>query len=105
MARVHPEPRYIRPETIDIGDTIRVTFPKHQGMTNSITGTVAKREEHGMRRHMLTEEGGRLLVWEPGKHENFRVTLLDRNPKREPEQLEIFNNETGADIGELRKRL
>jgi hypothetical protein len=104
VARIHPEPRPIKPELIEIGDTIRITFKPYEGVTSELIGTVAERKDYGMQRHLHTAEGGRLLVWEPGKHEPVKITLLDRAP-RTAETLDIFDNETGADIGEIRKRL
>lgn len=75
-----PEPRFIKPETVDIGDTIRVVAPDvGDGVERSWIGKVATREDNGSVRAYFTAERGRILTWEPGKPYP-RVTLLNREP-------------------------
>lgn len=98
--RGKPEPRFIRPETIDVGDTIRVTFKKNDGIEMSLVGTVARREDHGAMRQMITAEGGIILAWSPGEARNVRVTLLDRAPHVAPALFDM-----NAEIGDIRQRI
>lgn len=75
-----PEPRFIKPESVDIGDTIRVTTQGNDGITTEKVGKVARRDDHGNVRAYFTAENGRLLSWTPGKS-SPRITLLNREPE------------------------
>lgn len=96
------DPRFIRPETVEIGDTVRVTYPVNGGIEVSKVGTVASREDHGNLRIYLTAEGGHLFDWQPHTTRHVRVTLLARNP---PASGETLFDMPMADIGEIRQRI
>lgn len=76
MARIN-EPRHIKPETICIGDTIRVTHT-HKDVTKTVVGTVAERHVYNHSTDYVTAAGVTLLNhfrYTPNSH---TVTLLDR---------------------------
>lgn len=73
------EPRYVKPENVEVGDYIRVAYPTQDGVQMHKTGRVGRREDHGHVRHVLTSEGGRLFTWEPDKPA-VRVTLIESAP-------------------------
>lgn len=77
MGSAHLFPRAIDPSLIEIGDTIKVTHKKSHGMQMSMTGTVAKRDDHGATRYYMTEEGGTLLAWNV-KRKDVHILLLHR---------------------------
>lgn len=97
------EPRFIRPENIEIGDTIRVAYPVNGGIRIIKEGTVAERQDHNACRILLTAEGGHLLAWEPGGQRDIRITLLDRKPVNNDPTL--FDLPMTADLGEVRARI
>ncbi len=74
--------RFIRPETVLIGDLIRVVGEPVDGVTTARVGRVHKRDYQGSDRVLFTEEGGEILRWSPYRA-NARVTLLER--ARQPE--------------------
>ena len=82
---VLPFPRFIRPEQVEIGDTVRVKVKTVQGVTPIREGVVAERDYRGSERVLLTAEGGELFAWHPS-HGGPQVTLLARN-EAEPETL------------------
>lgn len=90
----------IQPELIEIGDTISVTHKREQGIVLVLEGTVAKRQDSGNVRYLLTVEGGTLLAWEPGR-KGVRVTLLSRPESLQPQITFIndFLEETRERIG------
>lgn len=69
-------PRYIKPETVMIGDTLRVTR-KEGDVTYSKTGTVASRAYEGAFRAYYSAEGHELLRWRPDQT-TPTVTLIHR---------------------------
>lgn len=81
-------PRPIRPELIEIGDKVRVTFPTKKGVTMTHEGVVSSRVDHGAVRFLYTEEGATLFSWQVGKSA-LRVLLLDRPPAPQ-EPLSLF---------------
>lgn len=84
-------PRYIKPESADTGDLIRVTYKATEGVTMTREGIVHHVESHGRVRFLMTEEGGNLLAWEPGEGTTARVTLLAVSDKAQPALFELEN--------------
>ena len=84
MPRKTIEPRYIKPESIHIGDTVRIVW-EVDDTERTATGKVAKREHYGATTGYYTASGVELFMYNPGqvpfivgatiKH----VTLLDRS--------------------------
>lgn len=86
MTRPGNNGRHIKPETICIGDTIRVTW-KHKDVTKSNVGVVAKREVWTHSTTYLTAEGAELLTHFRYTPNNETITLLNR-PSEQTPQLE-----------------
>lgn len=76
-------PRYIKPETIHIGDTVKVT-KKTKDAEVSIVGIVANRDYEGGYRVLRTEGEVELLRWHPSINEKNKatVTLLQESKTR-----------------------
>lgn len=55
-------PRPIRPELVEVGDRIRVTFPKARGVVMTHEGVVHHRADSGDVRYLYTEEGATLIA-------------------------------------------
>jgi len=75
------EPRYIKAETICLGDTIKVTFPPDDDMDMERTyvGTVASRDRIPPFRTVYhTAKNAVLLHHVIGETPKYRITLLDR---------------------------
>lgn len=73
-----PQPRNIKPETICIGDTIRVTHT-HKDVTKSVVGTVGNRNVYGHSTEYATAEGVVLYThyrYIPDK--GYSIVLLER---------------------------
>lgn len=79
-------PKPIKPELVQIGDDITVTHAPNKGIVTSVRGVVARREDHGSVRHLVANEGGSIIAWEPGKDNKVRVVLHGR--------VEVNNQET-----------
>lgn len=73
-------PRQIKPELVEIGDTIEVELAKLAGMVIIRKGVVSAFGKNGNVRQLLTSEGGILCAWEPGKPSRVTVTLIKRAP-------------------------
>lgn len=71
--------RYITPASIEIGDTIRVTW-KTGDITHSRAAKVSAREYEGSMRVFTAEDGQEILRWHPSYNAQ-KVTLLDRAPR------------------------
>lgn len=71
------KPRYVKPENVAIGDTIRVTYPPLNGIKTDMVGVVASREYQGSDRVLATAEGGELLRYNPARKPPT-VTMLKR---------------------------
>jgi hypothetical protein len=71
-------PRPIAPELIEAGDTIECEFPETAGVTVIKRGIVAYVQAHAGQRHILTQEGTVLSVWQPGKNNRVKYTLINR---------------------------
>lgn len=81
-------PRKIDPATIQPGDRISVALPTRAGLSQTVTGTVAVRQDQGHTALFLTREGGVVFAWRIGSSVS-RVTLLSRGPV--PQQELDFN--------------
>lgn len=82
-------PRVIKPELIELGDTISVVHPRDQGIVCILEGVVHERKDSGNVRYLITKEGATLLAWTPGR--NVKVTLLSR-PEFKQESLTIVSD-------------
>jgi len=70
--------RHIKPETICIGDVIRVTH-KHKDVEKSVVGKVAKRDHYPRSTEYTTAEGVVLLEHFYATPQKVTVTLIQRN--------------------------
>lgn len=91
--------RVIKPEQIEIGDTISVTHPRDKGIVLVLEGVVHKKQSSGNVRYFTTKEGSTLLAWVPGVN-TVRVTLISR-PETPPAQIQFINDF----LDETRERL
>jgi hypothetical protein len=73
-------PRPILPESVEIGDKIRVTFRAREGVTMTYEGVVGSREDIGPTHIMSTREGGLLYSWNAHRTNAYTLELLDRPP-------------------------
>jgi hypothetical protein len=74
-----PKVRYITPASIEIGDTVRVTW-KVGDIEHSRVAKIAKRDYEGSMRVFFTRDGSELFRWHPAYNKEYTVTLLDRKP-------------------------
>jgi len=81
--------RYIRPETICIGDIIKVSW-NHKDVIKSIQGEVAHREHYTHSTEYSTAEGQVLCTHWRYQKPDFRVTLILRKSDTNPA---LFNME------------
>ncbi len=78
-------PREIKPELVEIGDTVRVVHKRKNGVVMTLEGVVGKRVDNGPARHMMTVEGSTLFAW-GGRHNSpVTVWLLNRKPQEQDE--------------------
>jgi len=70
-------PRTVKPETINRGDLIRVTWTTGD-VERSILGRVAEREYQGRTRVLSTSDGQELLRYIPGISSTTKVTMIRR---------------------------
>lgn len=77
-------PRYVKPETVHIGDVIRVTV-KVSDTEQTTMGRVAEREYQGSWRALKTELGVALAKYNPNidMENRQRITLIEAAPSRE----------------------
>ena len=77
-------PRYVKPETVHIGDVIRVTI-KVSDTEQTTMGRVAEREYQGSWRVLKTELGVTLATYNPNidMKNRQRITLIEAAPSRE----------------------
>lgn len=81
-------PYYIKPETVCIGDTIRVTYKGLPGgIEESATGIAVSRQIDRQRTALLTQSGDEILSYVAGSKPPYTVTLLNRN---EPTAVRLF---------------
>lgn len=73
-------PREIKPELIEIGDTIQVKFRRDGGLTVTHEGRVYESVTHGKTRYLRTAEGTTILAWEPGAPKRQTIILIKREP-------------------------
>lgn len=83
-------PRFIKPETIVLGDMIRVSS-KCDGIEFARTGIADTREHEGASTVYRTPEGGELLRWIPENARAFTVTLLQPSERRVPKPPALFH--------------
>lgn len=76
-------PRPIKPELIELGDTVTAVFKRDNGVQMTQSGTVEKIETRGATRLLRTREGGVIAAWSPGIGTGLTFTLTAR---REPPQ-------------------
>lgn len=79
MSRSLPPVRYIKPESIKIGDTIKVEGQYHDAVFTR-TGRVAKRDQQRGLTEWLTAQGVIMVTRYDSGHVdgNVKVTLLNR---------------------------
>jgi len=75
------KPRYILPETIHVGDVIRITT-KRDDIERTTVGKVASREHEGAATVLRTEAGHEIIRYIHENARSFKVTLLDPAPTR-----------------------
>lgn len=89
--RTATKPVYVKPEQVNVGDTIRVTFKELNGITTEMVGTVHERQHEGSDRVYYTREGGELFRWNISARPT-RITLLS---ERDPDgQVQLFDYES-----------
>lgn len=88
MRKVAKAARHIKPETIVIGDTIRVTR-KHKDVTVSTVGTVADRQHYTHSTEYLTADGVTILEYFRVTDKTVTVTLLNRPSEILPSLFEM----------------
>lgn len=74
-----PDVRYVLPETLHVGDLIRVKFTEDRGLTAYHEGVVGSIRAHGESRIVLTADGDVLLAYSTQtnwREKKSRVTLL-----------------------------
>lgn len=79
--RSTPQPRYIKAETVCIGDTIKVTYPatEQNDIARSYIGTVASRNRlPPFVTEYNTAKDQVLFSHVIGEKPTYRITLLDR---------------------------
>ena len=86
-------PSYIRPETVHVGDTIRVTW-KVDDTERTIVGTVAYREYQGASRVLSTASEHELLRYIPGNEPRNRVTVTLLHPSKDRSEPTLFDMES-----------
>lgn len=77
------EPKYIRPENVLIGDTIRVNYAEHHGLRVSVQAIVHSRVYQGEDRVYSTLEGAEIFRWNPS-HKAPTIILVEPAPAVEP---------------------
>lgn len=97
-----PLPRVIKPELVEIGDTVRVTLRKRNGITFIHEGTVASRVDRGSARLMLTRERAILFAWGGDRQPPIKVELLARPPVA---QVPLFPEEFSEAMEAVRERI
>jgi hypothetical protein len=83
MTRATPPVRYIKPESIQIGDTVKVSKPFQDAIVSTV-GIVAKRDHVGDFTEYLTAQGVLLLEHNRRMPEKVKVTLLNRTLDNTP---------------------
>lgn len=87
-------PRFVKPQTVRIGDIIRVAW-KTGNVERSITGKVGAREYEYSTRVLLSDDGQELMRYGGAVEEtNVRVTMLERGEAGKAlESLTLFDVE------------
>jgi hypothetical protein len=94
MRRGKPDPRFITPASIDVGDTIRVTWK-----VGEVEHSRVAKISHIHDRTFFAPDGQEVFRWEPSNRK-VRVTLLD---KANAVQQTLPGME--ADLGDIRQRV
>ena len=92
MRRKIGQPRFIDPSLIEIGDDISVEHKPQKGMTMTLRGIVAVRNDYGDTRYLSTREGATLLAWGPKKNVGVRVILYGREEAQEVAMFDLPDN-------------
>ncbi|HWV46896.1 MAG TPA: hypothetical protein VN039_12905 [Nitrospira sp.] len=79
---VLPLPRYVMPENVEIGDTIRVAYPAVNGIKKTMEGTVAARDYSGSVRMLMTAQNAVILVYGPSVPHRTVTLLARRNAEQ-----------------------
>lgn len=77
---MHTLPRPIKPELIDVGDTVEAIYPEDGGLTLRKRGTVSKIDTYVGSRLFLTAEGACIFRYSPGTTSPVKVILIARGP-------------------------
>jgi hypothetical protein len=75
--RKAPKIRTIKPETVCIGDLIKVSLP-HKDTVKSVVGRVARREYESGGSVSYTAENEVLFIYHPAHKPLFKITLMHR---------------------------
>ncbi len=90
MRTISNLPRNIRPELIEPGDLVTVTYPEDgDGVTMTRRGRVSAVQLHSGMRVLLTQAGGVIARLTVTGRQACTVTLLEREPM-EQTPLELF---------------
>jgi len=85
------QPRYTEPASVEVGDTIRVTW-HDKGIEHIRIATVWRRLDDGDVRAFFTEAGAEIMHWIPGDRRNAKVVLMNR-PERIDSLTELLGME------------
>lgn len=72
-----PHVRYINAASVEIGDTVKVSW-KTDDVEHTRVGIVAKRDYEGGMRVFYSPKGIEIFRWHPAHDKEYRVTLLNR---------------------------
>lgn len=74
-------PRYVKPETVDIGDSVRITYDVDNGVRHIVEATVSAIERWQVTNviRWVNDKGITFLEYHPTETRNFKVTLLATN--------------------------
>lgn len=86
MKRRKPEPRYITPASIQLGDVVKARIVDG-AITVEKTAVVVSRDYLGSMRVFSASDGQEIFRWHP-EHGEQRVTLLER--KEENNDIPLF---------------
>jgi hypothetical protein len=78
-----PKVHYVKPETVETGDLIRVTV-KDRDVEVAVLGRIHDMQYEGSDRVYYTRAGLELLRWNPHYRFQGRVTLVERMPVAQP---------------------
>lgn len=90
------EPRDIDPALVEIGDEISVHHKAKNGVSMSLRGIVAARNDHGKTRTYVTSENGTLFSVNTTQRHGLTITLHSRSE---------MPGQSLFEIDEIRERL